>query len=71
MTPEWDPAWGDRTELAQTVAQRPYAGDNTPCPWEAVAPIAQTMLRARASALLADVMPVLIAAGWKPPKRKS
>lgn len=65
---DWNPAWGDLERLATQVAQAPYAGTKAHCPWPAVAPLAQTILRSRAAAFLQDTIPVLIQHGWTPPK---
>lgn len=58
------------TELVDAVARAPFDSGRAGCPWDAVAPIHQYGLRARALSFLGDAIPVMLAQGWRPPTVK-
>lgn len=58
------------TELVDAVARAPFDSGRAGCPWDAVAPIHQYGLRARALSFLGDAIPVQLAQGWRPPAVK-
>ena len=57
------------TELVTAIAIRAVETDETsPTAWESLDKLTQFLLMERATALLADAIPVLIEHGWTPPK---
>ena len=57
------------TELVTAIAIRAVETDETsPTAWESLDKLTQFLLMERATALLADAIPVLIQHGWTPPK---
>ena len=57
------------TELVTAIAIRAVETDEiSPTAWESLDKLTQFLLMERATALLADAIPVLIQHGWTPPK---
>lgn len=57
------------TELVTAIAIRAVETDEiSPTAWESLDKLTQFLLMERATALLADAIPVLIEHGWTPPK---
>ena len=57
------------TELVTAIAIRAVETDETsPTAWESLDKLTQFLLMERATALLADAIPVLIEHGWTPPE---
>ena len=57
------------TELVTAIAIRAVETDEiSPTAWESLDKLTQFLLMERATAVLADAIPVLIEHGWTPPK---